>query len=361
MDQDALNELARLEDSLLRLCPTRQWELVTVTFPATANTDLDIAHTLGIQDPDLVDYLVVQAAQPCQVWHDTSATRTPWASGLLRLRCTVPTAKVVILLTVSDRTGRAILNPGSTGNTYFPWTASPLGVSVGTIGSTTSTDLSVGPGVTFGTQWAVGYVDNGTDKRLVVYDMVQNLIPFMFRWQSGVGWSLQPGPASNAGNTIQLGNGGDSFSGGYWDALYTSAILSPGFATPWGQWAPVTFSAGNFTASAGTWTVASGDVNVNRAMVVDHTLFWKLDLTTTSVSNAGVSLRATLPGGFTAAVTNMPQLIRVDDAGGGAAVGVALTGAGVSYVEFRATNAGGAFGIATNTTLVQASLVIEVQ
>ncbi len=62
-----------------------------------------------------------------------------------------------------------------------------------------------------------------------------------------------------------------------------------------GDWTTVAFSAGNFTASAGSWTVTSGQVAYNAYMVLNHTLFWHLDVAASAVSSTPASLRLTSP------------------------------------------------------------------
>lgn len=170
------------------------------------------------------------------------------------------------------------------------------------------------------------------------------------------------------GGTLTLLDGGSGSSltiGSALDPMTAIVASEQGFfegarGAAIGQWIANPFDAGNFTASLGVWTVGSGDVNVNRYMLVGKTLWWQLDLVTTTVS-AGASLRATLPASLTCAVTNMPQLTRVSDAGAAAVPGLALVSTGLTYVEFRADVNGGNFSIATNTTVVQAILTIEVQ
>lgn len=93
-------EITRIEDALLRFCPFRQWQIKAVTFPATANTDLDIAHTLQPTNDEIVDYLVIQNTQPVIIYHDATSTRTAWSDGVIRLRATAPSAQVVLLIVV---------------------------------------------------------------------------------------------------------------------------------------------------------------------------------------------------------------------------------------------------------------------
>jgi hypothetical protein len=110
----------------------------------------------------------------------------------------------------------------------------------------------------------------------------------------------------------------------------------------------IAFSAGNFTASAGTWTVDSGDVSYNAFKQYGDTLHWWFRYTQTDVSNAGVTLRVAVPGGFSvkaAALTFLTFLVRVSDAGAANAVGLASPGfASATTMSFFATVAGGTFG-----------------
>ncbi len=48
----------------------------------------------------------------------------------------------------------------------------------------------------------------------------------------------------------------------------------------------VPFAAGDFTGDTGTWTVASGDVNTFKYLVIDHMMLVTLELTSTSVDVA---------------------------------------------------------------------------
>ncbi len=60
---------------------------------------------------------------------------------------------------------------------------------------------------------------------------------------------------------------------------------------------------GDWTASAGSWTVASGDVVKNRYQIINKTMTWQFEVTTTTVSTTPVSLRVAIPTG-TLASTN---------------------------------------------------------
>jgi hypothetical protein len=62
------------------------------------------------------------------------------------------------------------------------------------------------------------------------------------------------------------------------DAALASVSAAP--------WVAVPFAAGNFSAPLGTWTVASGNVVINRYCRLGYTLIWTLRLQNTVLSAA---------------------------------------------------------------------------
>ena len=80
------------------------------------------------------------------------------------------------------------------------------------------------------------------------------------------------------------------------------------------RWDDVAFAAGNFTASAGTWTVASGDHSFYRvARLYDQVMVWfDLTLTTTS-AGMGTSLYITLPHGWALTSNNFNGFLHASD------------------------------------------------
>jgi hypothetical protein len=126
-----------------------------------------------------------------------------------------------------------------------------------------------------------------------------------------------------------------------------------------GAWVTPTFAAGSYTASAGTWTLTAGDVTTNRYRLSGRTLQWIVSLATTSVSNAGVTLLAALPGGFTAVGTTLVSPTRSSDNGGALVVGAAYIPAGTT-VNFFSTFLGGNYAISVNLTSIDAVINLEV-
>ncbi len=141
----------------------------------------------------------------------------------------------------------------------------------------------------------------------------------------------------------------------------TAGVTERGRTVAIGEWTSVTYSAANFTASAGTWTVDSADQSVFTYMQIGKTMWVDFIILGTDVSNAGVSLRITVPGGYTVAHSSR-QMIRVTDAGAAQVVSYALMTAGTTYIECFATVASGGFAItAGDNTNVAGCVVLEVQ
>ena len=85
----------------------------------------------------------------------------------------------------------------------------------------------------------------------------------------------------------------------------TGSIIERGRATALGEWIAVTFAAGNFTSSSGTWVVASGDQITFAYTLIGKTITIVFDISTSTVTGSPSELRITIPGSFTAnRVTN---------------------------------------------------------
>lgn len=80
--------------------PYAQWEEVDVTFPAAANTDLEISHSLLPPTAEHVNYIVTRADRAVKVYHNTAFNRKPWQRDYILLRADVASAKVSLFLFV---------------------------------------------------------------------------------------------------------------------------------------------------------------------------------------------------------------------------------------------------------------------
>ena len=103
------SEAKRVEGELKKSSPFARYEYVTVTFPSGADTDIDVAHTLDPDDPDLIDYEVVGRASHStsgtaltqgHVYHNTSGSRRAWGSNYITLRCTAASNIITLRLSV---------------------------------------------------------------------------------------------------------------------------------------------------------------------------------------------------------------------------------------------------------------------
>jgi hypothetical protein len=131
-------------------------------------------------------------------------------------------------------------------------------------------------------------------------------------------------------------------------------------STPVGEWATVTYAAGNFTASTGTWTVDSGDQVTLAYMLVGKSMTVAFEIDGTDVSAAPARLMITIPGGFTAA-KRMRNLIQVVDAGAVATVGVALVNASSTTIDLFASISGTAWtATAGDNTNARGEITFEV-
>lgn len=123
----------------------------------------------------------------------------------------------------------------------------------------------------------------------------------------------------------------------------------------------IAFDAANYTADAGTWTVASGDQITLKYIVRGKLLLYQFNIQTTSVSNAGAFLRLTIPNSYTwAGSGTVTDITRTSDAGATSVPGYARATAGNSYLEFRSNFANAGYAIATDNTAVIGQLETEI-
>jgi hypothetical protein len=129
-----------------------------------------------------------------------------------------------------------------------------------------------------------------------------------------------------------------------------------------GVWTRVTYAIGNFTASAGTWTVDLADQFEYAYMLVGKTMVLRYSIATTDVSNAGVTLKMAIPGGFVSAARVQRGIGVAADAGGARVAALVEVTASARVIDLYATLAGGGFAItAADNTAVFGTILFEVQ
>ena len=128
--------------------------------------------------------------------------------------------------------------------------------------------------------------------------------------------------------------------------LATTAFV----ATAAPAWVVVPYSAANFTANTGTWTVDSGDQQLFAYRLFGKTLSLKFSLINTTVSGSPAELRITLPASATVALGNQYAALNYfDGAAHGLSTLAALVGATVLRLQ-RDT-----YGVATWPTSTNAA------
>jgi hypothetical protein len=126
-----------------------------------------------------------------------------------------------------------------------------------------------------------------------------------------------------------------------------------------GEYTSVAFAAGNFTASAGNWTLTAPDQITLSWAIEGKKLTVAYTLTQTSVSAAPVFLQIAIPGGFTAA-TRMGTSFAYSD-NGVVGSGLAVVAAAGTVIALLKDAAGTAWAISANNTSVEGVFTFEIQ
>lgn len=102
---------------------------------------------------------------------------------------------------------------------------------------------------------------------------------------------------------------------------------------PLGQWADVTFAAGNFTSSSGTWTVEVAEQITFAYTLIGTTMIVSVWIQNTDVSGGQSDLYITIPEGLSAANYNLATCQVRDNAA--VTLGQMWTAAGQTQIRFR--------------------------
>ena len=116
------------------------------------------------------------------------------------------------------------------------------------------------------------------------------------------------------------------------NAMATSGYFERSRTTRMGEYITPAYNAGDFTASAGSWTVDSGDITTYAYNLVGKEMTVAFEIGNTDVSATPNTLRIAIPGGFTSA-KRMRNLIQSVDAGAASTVGVAIVSAGGTVID----------------------------
>ncbi len=153
----------------------------------------------------------------------------------------------------------------------------------------------------------------------------------------------------------------------------TALLRAAGFTLGWtgtladvrggidtGVWTAVTFAAGNFTAQAGNWTLASGDQLMFRYRLFGKTMHVGFVLVTTTVSATPTYLQITIPASKTAAATFGQPISAVDNGTArNAAAVISSTNIRLYIDAIAAIGGAGTWATATDNTAVFGTLTFE--
>lgn len=277
------SELRRLEEILLAALPDRQWEVQTVTFPASGQA-MDVAYTtLTPSDPSRVDVRVLQSTSPVVVYKESGQASV---AGLIRLKSTTPGAQVTLLLTVSDD------NASRVDPTVAPQLFGFNGLNVGLVGTTSGAyDTFLGPGIDFNlndpllgsARWQMGIKDEGADDGVMLMDRSNDAAPFWFR-RFGGKYYFQPGKLTNPSFSISIGNPNDSFLAGWWDAVYAKKYYLNSSTVGEGEWQAYTTT---WSCQTGAAPVLGNGVLSARYTTIDGTVHFEIFLTAGSTTTFG--------------------------------------------------------------------------
>jgi hypothetical protein len=250
-------ELERLEDALLRLCPSRQFQIRQVTFPTTVGQSLDITHTLRPERAEFIDWVVIQSMYPCLVYQPTGE---PFGEGYVRLACTQPGAPITLLLMVTAEVPNRAPLVGSSLNSALTAYQYPEfhigGASLRTFGNgNLAVDSWSGPALVLshlGIEWQVGLDANAgdpTNHALVFHDQIAEEAVAELRYQNS-GYHLQPAPNHNSTATINLGQDATDER---WDTAYVKNLNTTNGTFEQGR----SVAAGVWQAYTPTWSGAT--------------------------------------------------------------------------------------------------------
>lgn len=126
------------------------------------------------------------------------------------------------------------------------------------------------------------------------------------------------------------------------------------------EWTTVSYAAGDFTASAGTWTVDSGDLLGFRYALSGKTMFVQFLIVTSDVSLATEKLKVRIPGGYTAAARFDNFGFAIDN-GGTAEAATLTTAAGGTTIDCGLLDGTNWAATAADNTAITGEIFFEVQ
>lgn len=88
------------EARIAGVTPVAQYQVVTVTFPATPGLDKIVRHKLNVENPNDIYVTVLRQSVAGSVYEDKTATRKPWQQGYIVLRSDAANWQGTLMLSV---------------------------------------------------------------------------------------------------------------------------------------------------------------------------------------------------------------------------------------------------------------------
>jgi hypothetical protein len=145
------------------------------------------------------------------------------------------------------------------------------------------------------------------------------------------------------------------------DARIAKDIYEKARPTPMGHWINIPFSAANFTANVGTWTVEAPDIYVQAYTLIGKTMTYAFGIASTSVTGSPAALKVALPSGVVVGPNSMYAPCNITD-NGARTFGSLSAGQNGTVVNIQLDLFGGlTFATATNTTHVFGQITFQIQ
>lgn len=145
------------------------------------------------------------------------------------------------------------------------------------------------------------------------------------------------------------------------DRMGQSGIRERGRSIAIGEWATRSFAAGNYTATTGTWTVASGDRLTDKYSVNGKTVTYQFNVATSTTASSATALHILIPGGFTAGSTDTYfEYTYSMDNGTTTSKGLGRVIAGDTRISLYRDIAATAFSNVSDLLLVRGTVTFEV-
>lgn len=125
------------------------------------------------------------------------------------------------------------------------------------------------------------------------------------------------------------------------------------------QWTDTVFAAGDYFASGGTWTVASGDVTTNRYKIIGKTMYWMVEVDTTTIAGGPTQLAVKIP--LTKNAKKQARTVGVYSNAGTYDFGVLVTLNNGSNNLLINRWGGGAFANGTNDQFISFIVTFEIE